>query len=139
MLDYDRREELLQRELAAAAKSSEYYHAALNETAQRYLVTSRYPREGYDIPIQLLRLGAQVVVFIPFEVFTDIGFALRSAVPEAAIVSISGGHEGYLPLAEDFPKGGYETAFGATFAPDTGDRILAECVKQIGLFQKRVL
>jgi len=139
VLDHGRREELLQAAFAAAAQSAEPYNAALSETAQRYLVTSRYPQSGYDIPIQLLRLGGKVAVFIPFEVFTDIGLALRKACPEAVIVSISGGHEGYLPLQSDFALGGYETQFGATFAPDTGDRLLAACVEEIGNFQSRNL
>ena len=103
----------------------------LREAEYRYLITKRFGAKEFDIPVQLLRLGRRLLVGLPFEILTDFGLKLREACPEALIVSMTGGYEDYLPLAADFEKGGYETESEANFLPDTGDRILAECIRKI--------
>ena len=103
----------------------------LREAEYRYLITKRFGTKEFDIPVQLLRLGRRLLVGLPFEILTDFGQKLRAACPEALIVSMTGGYEDYLPLAADFEKGGYETESEANFLPDTGDRILAECIRKI--------
>ena len=101
-----------------------------------YLVTRRFGKKEFDIPIRLVRFGGRVLVCLPFEVLTDIGSELRAACPEAVIISVAGGYEGYLGLEADFKKGGYETDIGADFLPDTGDRILAACIDAVREFSR---
>ena len=45
-------------------------------------------------------------------------------------MSCAGGYQGYLPLAADHLRGGYETdEIPAHFAPDTGDRLLEAALR----------
>ena len=90
----------------------------------------------YDLPIQLMQLGDKVLVCLPFEVLTNVGAKIRESHPEAVIVSCSCGYQCYLPLAEDFPKGGYETDGGTVLAHDTGDRIAAAAIAALDHFNK---
>ena len=117
--------------VAGKAPGEDESYLKLRDAAYRYLIAKRFGAKDFDIPIQLLRLGRRVLVALPFEILTDFGLKLRAACPEATVVSMTGGYEDYLPLAADFAKGGYETESEADFLPDTGDRVLAECVKQI--------
>lgn len=92
-----------------------------------------YPENRLSIPVQCLRLGSQSLVALPFEVLSAISLRLKASAPNSLLVSCAGGYQGYLPLAEEFPRGGY----GATpetvhFAEDTGDRILAEAERLLG-------
>lgn len=105
------------------------------DAGYRYLLTKRFAANEFDIPIQMLRLGDRILVGLPFEILTDVGRKLREACPDALIISITGGYEGYLPLASDYEIGGYETETEAHFQPDTGDRILAECIKAVRSFR----
>jgi len=121
--------------LADAKKYPHEYRPELAEASNRYLTAKRFADRNFDIPIQLLRLGRHVIVGLPFEVLTAIGLELRAACPEAVIASVTGGYESYLPLAADFPKGGYETDNGANFEPETGNRVLAACIEEVKKFQ----
>ncbi len=134
---YDRkeRESRWQREVRQARPDT--YNEALVNEAYKYEISARYPETNDpEIPIHLLRLGDRVLVGLPFEVLTQIGLRLSAACPSALIATITGGYEGYLPLAEDFPKGGYESDRGAEFAQDTGDRILEACIAEVRKFAK---
>ena len=120
--------------VAGKAPGEDTSYLNLREAEYRYLIAKRFQSKEFDIPIQLLQLGKKVLVCLPFEILTDLGQKLREACPEALIVSLTGGYEDYLPLAADFEKGGYETESEANFLPDTGDRILAECIRRIRNF-----
>ena len=87
----------------------------------------RYPEKEFTMPLRFLRLGDKVLCGMPFEVLSAISLELKKANPEAVLVSITGGYNGYLPLQKEFPRRGYECSFGATHvAPGTGDAAL-EC------------
>jgi len=75
-----------------------------------------------------VRLGDKVLVGVPFEVVSAIGLALKKACPNAVMTTLTGGNEMYLPTAADFQNGGYETEWGANFAPETGDNIAAAAI-----------
>ena len=106
-------------------------YLSLYEGASRYLLAKRFGKREFDFPVSLFRLGNETLVFLPCEVLTDMGLALRRACPEALVVSQTGGYEDYLPLSADFAKGGYETDSEADFTPDTGDRVLAACIDAV--------
>lgn len=87
-----------------------------------------------ELSIRLMQLGDRTIAALPFEVLTMIGTKIREAFPETAVVSCSCGYEGYLPLKEDFPKGGYETELGAAWAEDTGDRVIETVIAAMKTF-----
>ena len=82
------------------------------------------------MPLRFLRLGDKVLTGMPFEVLSAISLRLKEANPDAVLISITGGYNGYMPLAEEFPRQGYECSFGAThFAKGTGDKFLAAAIQ----------
>ena len=96
---------------------------------EAWLCCRKYPAESSTLPLRLLQLGDQVLTGMPFEVLSGIALRLREAVPNAVLVSITGGYQGYLPLQEEFPLGGYEVSLGGTdFSPGTGDRFLQAAI-----------
>ena len=95
-----------------------------------------YPQDNTELPLRLMRLGDKVLVGMPFEVLTEIGLRLRKACPNAILTTITGGYEGYLPLAVDYPRGGYETTLGPYFQQGTGDRFLLAAIDAVKAFDK---
>lgn len=93
-----------------------------------------YPQDKVELPMHLLRLGSKVLVGLPFEVLTEIGVRLRKACPNTVLTAITGGYEGYLPLAKEFPLGGYEVTLGARFQKRAGNEILAAAIKAVREF-----
>ena len=95
----------------------------------RYLAKT-YPGMNFTMPLRFLRLGEKVLTGMPFEVLSAISLRLKEANPEAVLISITGGYNGYMPLELEFPRGGYESSFGATdFAPGTGDKFLEYAIE----------
>ena len=139
--NYDRsqREALWQKALSEASRDPKGpYNTALAKELYRYGISARYPdTNDPEIPVQLLRLGGTVIVGLPFEVLSQIGLKLSRACPDAVVASITGGYEGYLPLADDFPKGGYEASDGSDFNPGTGDALLQAAIAAVNKFQGR--
>ncbi len=139
--NYDRsqREALWQKALSEASRDPNGpYNTALAKELYRYGISARYPdTNDPEIPVQLLRLGGTVIVGLPFEVLSQIGLKLSRACPDAVVASITGGYEGYLPLADDFPKGGYEASDGSDFNPGTGDALLQAAIAAVNKFQGR--
>ena len=97
--------------------------------------TVTYPEDRIEMPLRLLRLGSKVLVGMPFEVLTEIGLKLKAACPNAELISITGGYEGYLPLAHEYPRGGYEASLGARFNKRAGDDFLAAAIKAVREFE----
>ena len=67
---------------------------------------------------------------MPFEVLSEISTRLKAANPNAVLISITGGFNGYLPLEHEFDKGGYEPSPGGThFAKGTAEKFLYAAIK----------
>ncbi len=86
------------------------------------------PRE-YRVPLQVFKMGRVVFAAIPGEPFVEVGLALK-AVPGYDLVfpvALANGYFGYIPLRENFGRGGYETRPGAAscLSTDAADRILS--------------
>jgi hypothetical protein len=109
-------------------------HRAHYDACSRALYRSQlYPENRASIPVQQICIGSQALTALPFEVLSEISLRMKERFPASLLVSCAGGYQGYLPLAADFACGGY----GATpetvhFAPDTGDRLLAEILALVG-------
>ncbi len=98
------------------------------------LLRSRlYPENHLAVPVQCLRIGSQALIALPFEVLSEISLRLKERYPNSFLVSCAGGYQGYLPLAHEFPHGGYgATTDTVHFAEDTGDRLLAAALGLLG-------
>ena len=117
------------------AQSTSTYNRDFYMTGMQYNMFHEFNGSEADLPIQLMQLGDRVLVGLPFEVLTVIGTGIREVYPDAAVVSCTGGYEGYLPVSSDFPKGGYEADAGTIWNPDTGDNVIAESVKALADFK----
>jgi hypothetical protein len=130
------------RELAAAeaAGASEpelrimrfhgYNWATLIEAELR----SGNPRTGVEGSICAVRIGDGVITTSPGETFTEIGLAVKERSPATVTLyaGYTNGAVSYLPIASEFPLGGYEPDYGnktyglpAQVTPST-DRLLVE-------------
>lgn len=123
-LDYENAEKNYQE--AEKLQSADLEHCI----ASRFIAQT-YPGRKFTMPLRFLRLGDKVLTGMPFEVLSIISLKLKEANPEAVLISVTGGYNGYLPLAEDFARQGYECSFGFThFAPGTGDTALKTAIEE---------
>ena len=130
----DEIKQVWQAELEKAAKTSEYTEAFFMAGMRHEKISNHHGADA-RFNIQLVQLGDHTLVGLPFEVLTVIGTKIREAHPEASIISCTGGYDCYLPIAEDFPKGGYEADAGTVWAPDTGDNVIAESITALKEFK----
>jgi len=73
-----------------------------------YKIKSNYP-EGISAEISALRINDTVLVFLPGEVFVEIGLEIkrRSPFENTVVVGYNGPWIGYIPTKEDFRRKGY--------------------------------
>ena len=111
---------------------AKFFLASLKYTFyQEFGAVSRIP-----LPVHTFQLGDRALAGLPFEVLTGVGEEIRKRIPDAVVVSLCGGYEGYLPVEADFSKGGYETDEGTVFARDTGDRLAAFAAEKLAEIRK---
>jgi hypothetical protein len=111
-----------------ADPGSAVYRDAMARFRQAALTLHRaglYAGSREVIRLQFMRIGATTLVVWPFEVLADFALCIKRRFPNAVMVSCAGGYQGYIQLAADHPRGGYETSVPAVhFVPGTGDRLL---------------
>lgn len=84
-----------------------------------------YPENRWRIRIQFVQFGRTTLVALPFEVLAEIGLEIKKRFPDSVVISCAGGYQGYLPLAHEYDRVGYEATESSThFAPGTADRLL---------------
>jgi hypothetical protein len=78
--------------------------------ATEALVQSGAPAPRPEAPIHAVRVGDGVLVTGPGETFTEIGLAVKERSPgrPTAYLGYTNGVVGYLPIASEYPYGGYE-------------------------------
>ena len=103
------------------------------EQKQTALLRSRlYPDNRFTVKIQFLRIGSTIWVGLPFEVLSELSTRMKGQFPHSVLVSCAGGYQGYLPLAYEYERGGYEAGPTSThFEPGTADRILAAVLDKL--------
>jgi len=83
---------------------------------------------SYDLEIAGLRIGDGTLLALPGEIFSAIGAEIRAGSPfvHTALVELANGCYGYVPAAEAFAGGGYETWLcrSSRLAPATGAQIV---------------
>lgn len=67
-----------------------------------------------QIPLQAMRIGELAVAAIPFEVFVEVGLAIKDRTPfaDAFTIELANDSHGYLPTPAQHALGGYETWMG---------------------------
>ena len=80
-----------------------------------------------EVEIAGLRIGDGALVALPGEIFTAIGREIRAGSPfrHTALVELANGCYGYVPTAEAFLGGGYETWLcrSSRLAPETAEQM----------------
>ena len=82
-------------------------------------------RTEYPVDLYLLRLGPVVLAAVANEPFAEIGLAVKagSPFPYTWFGGYVGGWGGYIPTAEEYPRGGYEVET-SPFAPEAAARLV---------------
>jgi len=131
-------EEARQDVLAQKEAKGGAYGQLLNTFRHKMMVYSRarqYPENRTQINIQFVQIGDTVFVGLPFEVLAEIGLKMKQRFPNSVLVSCCGGYQGYLPLAYEYDRGGYEATSSSThFIPGTADRILELILKRLEVY-----
>jgi neutral ceramidase len=114
--------------LAVEDKKGDAYRELLETFRHKMMVCSRarqYPENKAQHNVQFIQIGETVFVSLPFEVLAEIGLKMKERFPNSVMVSCCGGYQGYLPLAHEYDRVGYEATESSThFVPGTADRIL---------------
>ena len=89
--------------------------------------------ETEKIILRAVRLGDVAVVFLPFEVFVELGLEIKARSPfeKTMVVELNGGSYGYLPTAHAFTRqGGYETITlrSSRFTPESGALVVEQAL-----------
>jgi neutral ceramidase len=86
----------------------------------------------FMMPMQAVRLGKNVFVTFPAEVFTEIGLAVKQLSPyeNTFIFGVAGGYRGYIATAAEFIEGGYAVN-GSPYAPEAEKVIIDSSVELI--------
>jgi len=108
---------------------------AIYDRGMDALVERIKTRKTQPAEVQVLYMGEYAFVGIPAEYFVEHGLRIKeeSYPIHALVVAQANGMVGYLPTAEAFKRGGYETTFAGSsrMAPEAG-RMLADCaIRQI--------
>jgi hypothetical protein len=103
----------------------------VEEVGRRELLLVEAERREHpilDIEIAGLRLGGGALLALPGEIFAAIGRDIRARSPFAhtAVVELANGCCGYVPTAEAFAGGGYETWLcrSSRLSPETAEQIV---------------
>jgi neutral ceramidase len=94
-----------------------------------------YPKNRFDIPIGIFRIGALRLVSLPFEVLSEFSLRMKQRYPASVLLSCAGGYQGYLPFEYEYARGGYEASDRSThFTPGTADTILERVLEELGRY-----
>ncbi len=87
------------------------------------------------VEVQVHSLDEYAFAAIPAEYFVEHGLAIkeRSHPRHALVVSCANGMVGYVPTADAFRRGGYETTFGdvSRLAPEAGEMLADAAIRMI--------
>jgi neutral ceramidase len=101
------------------------YERAIPGTIEMIRRLGKMPAE-----VQAIFVGDRAFVGVPAEYFVQLGLRIKEECHprKALVVSCANGSLGYVPHADAFRRGGYETTFtqGSCLAPEAGD-MLADC------------
>ena len=95
---------------------------------------SKYPAK-IQVPVQTLNIGESALCTFPGETFVELGQAVKKASRHKLTITVSIANDacGYIPTAEAFESGGYETwrAKSAYVARDTAGKLTAALINSV--------
>ncbi|MBN1351467.1 neutral/alkaline non-lysosomal ceramidase N-terminal domain-containing protein [candidate division KSB1 bacterium] len=104
------------------------YQIAARTYSQKLIARKRsllYPDNSTQVKIQFIKIGRTTLVALPFEVLSEISLKMKTRCADSVLLSCSGGYQGYLPAAHEYPRGGYEaTEWSTHFEIGTADMLL---------------
>lgn len=100
------------------------------------LASYRQPPDPSPLRLELaaVRIGETAILTMPGEPFAEIGAAIKQRSPFPVTMFnayASGQGGGYMPVASEYPHGGYEIEI-TPYAPEAADLVVAEGVKLLG-------
>ena len=103
--------------------------------ASSILKMAEYPLKEEEVVIQGVRIGEQVIVTFPGEVFLEYGLrVMRESVRDVIVFGLANAYVGYIPIPEAFSQGGYEvktSVSSSRFAPNAGDLLAEGCCRLV--------
>ncbi len=130
----DKVDEILEAAFAENRRKPDFEKITMTTYAAEFATS--YPTDRVELPIHLMRLGTKILVGMPVETFSEINLRLCKACPNVVMTTLTGGYEGYMPLAKDYRRGGYEVTMGARFNHRAGDDLLAAAIKAVREFEQ---
>jgi hypothetical protein len=81
--------------------------------------------------IRVLGLGDLAIVFLPGEIFTELGLEIKKRSPfrHTLVVESLGESLGYIPTRKAYVEGGYQPAVGTRVAPGSGEMIVEKSLE----------
>ena len=119
-----RRQDLVDRRAPAAEVEAATF-AAKRAAMTRERARSFGGRSELPVELHLLQIGHAVLAGIPCEPFAEIGLAVKARSPfrHTWFGGYTGGWLGYIPVPEEYPRGGYEVET-SPFAPEAAGRVV---------------
>lgn len=127
--EYKKKLEYLQKN----AGSEEDIRAMTFKVKRSFMTLERselyYGKTHKPIQAHFIRIGESVLIGMPVEPFSEIGAAIREQSPflYTMFSGYSNGWVGYLPIRNEYPRGGYEVDTTA-FSPDAADHLIKEII-----------
>lgn len=89
------------------------------------------PMPEIEAEIQAWRIGNLGIVFVPGEVFNEIGTHIKEHSPFLGtfFVGYANGNVGYIPTPEAYAEGGYEVEQACRVSPEAASLISDRCLK----------
>jgi neutral ceramidase len=94
----------------------------------------------YQAEVMVVRIGDVGIIGMPGETFSAFGMDIKKRSParHTIVIELANDAIGYIPTAESFEQGGYESTPGATmYAKGAGEKLVASALNQLEkLFKK---
>ncbi len=106
------------------------YQSIYEGTLQNFkLIKNLGGLETIDIEIKVLQINEIYIVYIPGELFTNLGIMLKKKCEENKIIisCYSNGYSGYIPDMEAYKQDGYET-LSSKFAVGEGEKLVNKII-----------
>jgi hypothetical protein len=104
--------------------------APVRSAARRFLLPRRIKGQTGPVMVAAARIGDVGLVGLDCEASVEIGLAIKAASPfkHTFVATICNGWSGYLPVAHQYPEGGYEVQHTG-FAPEAAELLVKETVR----------
>ena len=108
-----------------------YYHGGVRGRAAFMLTWLDRSERGDPLPLSSLQINDIILLGLPGECFIEYQLRAQQAAPEKFVATAAYGDCGpwYIPLEEEFDKGGYELT--STFSSSETEQLLNSAIKEL--------